>query len=61
MKSMIYSSTVPGQYGPIHGFCSGIGTGGTITGIGEVLRDANPGSFPAVEPFIIMTSPSQIY
>ena len=21
--------------GPIHGFCSGIGTGGTITGIGE--------------------------
>ena len=36
---------------PIHGFCSGIGTGGTITGIGEVLREANPGmEIWAVEP-----------
>ena len=37
--------------GPIHGFCSGIGTGGTITGIGETLRKANPDiTIWAVEP-----------
>lgn len=37
--------------GPIDGFCSGIGTGGTITGIGEVLRQANPDiTIWAVEP-----------
>jgi cysteine synthase A len=37
--------------GPIHGFCSGIGTGGTITGIGEVLKSENPDiEIWAVEP-----------
>ena len=37
--------------GPIHGFCSGIGTGGTITGIGEVLKAQYPEiEIWAVEP-----------
>ena len=37
--------------GPIDGFCSGVGTGGTISAIGEALRARNPGmEIWAVEP-----------
>ena len=37
--------------GPIHGFCSGIGTGGTISGVGQVLREKNPDiEIWAIEP-----------
>lgn len=37
--------------GPIDGFCSGIGTGGTITGIGETLKAKNENMVIwAVEP-----------
>jgi len=37
--------------GPIDGFCSGIGTGGTLSGIGETLKALNPHiEIWAVEP-----------
>jgi len=37
--------------GKIDGFCSGVGTGGTISGIGEVLKKHNPNTVIwAVEP-----------
>ena len=37
--------------GPIDGYCSGVGTGGTLSGIGEVLKEANPNILLwAVEP-----------
>lgn len=37
--------------GPIHGFCCGIGTGGTISGVGEALKEKNPSiEIWAVEP-----------
>ena len=37
--------------GPIHAFVAGVGTGGTITGVGEVLREKYPSiRIVAVEP-----------
>ena len=37
--------------GPVHGFCSGIGTGGTISGVGQILKRLYPDvEIWAVEP-----------
>ncbi|MCR5845770.1 MAG: cysteine synthase family protein [bacterium] len=37
--------------GPIHGFCSGVGTGGTLSGCGEVIKSLYPDiEIWAVEP-----------
>lgn len=37
--------------GPIDGFCSGVGTGGTISGVGRLLKENNPDiTIWAVEP-----------
>jgi cysteine synthase A len=39
------------QLGRVDAFCAGIGTGGTLAGIGEVLKEANPSvKVYAVEP-----------
>ena len=39
------------QLGQVDAFVSGVGTGGTITGVGEVLRERNPSArIYAVEP-----------
>lgn len=36
---------------PIHGFCSGIGTGGTISGVGRAIKNAYPDAVVwAIEP-----------
>ncbi len=36
---------------PIDGFCAGVGTGGTVTGVGRALKEANPALVVwAIEP-----------
>lgn len=50
-RSVTAKEIIDAVDGEIHGFCSGIGTGGTITGIGEALKEKYPNiEIWAVEP-----------
>ena len=50
-RSVTAKEIIDAVDGEIHGFCSGIGTGGTITGIGEALKERYPNiEIWAVEP-----------
>jgi len=50
-RSVTAAEIIEQAGGPIHGFCSGVGTGGTLSGIGEALQAKNPGiEIWAVEP-----------
>ena len=58
-KSRTAQEILDDMQGPIDGFCSGIGTGGTITGIGEALKEANPNMLIwAVEPENVLSGGS---
>ena len=37
------AAEILGQVGQLDAFVAGVGTGGTITGVGEMLKDALPG------------------
>ena len=45
------AAEILGQVGQLDAFVAGVGTGGTITGVGEILKDSLPGvEIVAVEP-----------